>query len=193
MTTTYEEEYNDHRGFQPPPRKNNTVWIVLAIVGGIMVVGFLVIGILAAMLLPVLSKARERARRVSCASNMKQIGLALIMYSGDNEGNFPPDLKALVDNQYIMEGDVFVCPSSGDVYSGDLESHYIYIPGLVDSVDNPTQTVLLYEKDTNHREGFMNVLFVDGHVEGDDASIYLQMIEQSKVTAQKIQSEKQLQ
>ncbi|HAZ63111.1 MAG TPA: prepilin-type cleavage/methylation domain-containing protein, partial [Armatimonadetes bacterium] len=42
-----------------------------------------IIAILAAILFPVFAKARERARTISCASNMKQIGLALMQYTQD--------------------------------------------------------------------------------------------------------------
>ena len=48
-----------------------------------------IIAILAAMLLPALSAARERARTVSCLSNMKQIGLGLVMYADANNGLLP--------------------------------------------------------------------------------------------------------
>src|SRR6266852_8914956 len=48
-----------------------------------------IIAILAAMLLPALSKARASAMRIQCASNLKQWGLAVNMYAGDNRERFP--------------------------------------------------------------------------------------------------------
>jgi prepilin-type N-terminal cleavage/methylation domain-containing protein/prepilin-type processing-associated H-X9-DG protein len=48
-----------------------------------------IIGILAAILLPTLARAREAARRASCASNLKQMGLALKMYANEARGHFP--------------------------------------------------------------------------------------------------------
>ncbi len=48
-----------------------------------------IIAILAAMLLPALSKARNKAQIIKCASNLKQIATSVIMYSNDNDDNLP--------------------------------------------------------------------------------------------------------
>ncbi|MCC7350991.1 MAG: DUF1559 domain-containing protein [Phycisphaerales bacterium] len=49
-----------------------------------------IIALLISILLPALNKARESAKQVSCASNMRQVGLAMRMYGNDNQGWLPP-------------------------------------------------------------------------------------------------------
>ena len=86
-----------------------------------------IIAILAAMLLPALARAREQARRANCISNLKQLGLAMFMYSGENREWFPnstlnttattpvDDLNILITPiPYVSAPKLFVCPSSID-------------------------------------------------------------------------------
>ncbi len=78
-----------------------------------------IIAILAAILFPVFGRARENARRSSCQSNLKQIGLGLIQYSQDYDG-FMPGSSVSGGNvswstqiqPYIKSGQVFACPSA---------------------------------------------------------------------------------
>jgi prepilin-type N-terminal cleavage/methylation domain-containing protein len=48
-----------------------------------------IIAILAGLLLPALSQAKDKAKRVTCANNLRQIALAMRLWAGDNEGKFP--------------------------------------------------------------------------------------------------------
>src|SRR5688572_30094313 len=48
-----------------------------------------IIALLISILLPSLNRARETANRVKCASNLKQIGLAILLYSNENRGAYP--------------------------------------------------------------------------------------------------------
>ncbi len=80
-----------------------------------------IIAILAAMLLPALARAREQARRSVCISNLKQIGLALRMYSQDYREFFPitsagteqtaVGCLGLLYPNYVSAQKTFICPS----------------------------------------------------------------------------------
>ncbi len=63
-----------------------------------------IIAILAAILFPVFSRARERARQTSCLSNLRQIGLALNMYAQDHNEMLPPSAGYVTPSEAFAEG-----------------------------------------------------------------------------------------
>jgi prepilin-type N-terminal cleavage/methylation domain-containing protein/prepilin-type processing-associated H-X9-DG protein len=111
-----------------------------------------IIGLLAAMLLPALNTAREKGRRVACAANLHQIGIALLAYSSDHDNHTPtPDnntvnalgnprywSQALVDGGYLTPK-VFVCPDDRNPRTSGSPNSYAICVGTGNS-DNPDAT-----------------------------------------------------
>jgi prepilin-type N-terminal cleavage/methylation domain-containing protein/prepilin-type processing-associated H-X9-DG protein len=88
-----------------------------------------IIGILAAILLPALARAREAARRASCQNNLKQLGLVFKMYAGESRGERYPSMKnyhcdgtvsaweqiydpSQLYPEYLSDLNVCICPSN---------------------------------------------------------------------------------
>jgi prepilin-type N-terminal cleavage/methylation domain-containing protein/prepilin-type processing-associated H-X9-DG protein len=74
-----------------------------------------IIAILAAMLLPAVSRAKESAKKISCMNQMRQLGLSLQMYVNDSHDFFPPRVAtnrwpAVLQDSYQQLG-ILVCPS----------------------------------------------------------------------------------
>ena len=106
-----------------------------------------------------LPAARERARRTSCASNLKSIGYCLHLYSSDWDEQFPESLETLIEIGYVTDRRLFECPSRGEPGG----QHYEYIKG--GHAAHPHHFVVAYDKEGNHSDDGRNVLYVGGNVE----------------------------
>ncbi|HML76129.1 MAG TPA: hypothetical protein PKB02_16685, partial [Anaerohalosphaeraceae bacterium] len=111
-----------------------------------------------AILMPAVSKAKMTAQSVIAASDLKQIGIACIMYADDNDDKFPPNLEAA--KEYLGTDKVLESPRKPKDFTGPS---YIYIPGQ--TTKSPIGNILAYEAPECSRDGKINVLFLDGHVE----------------------------
>lgn len=142
-------------------------------------------------LLPPAGHSRPAANRIKCSSNMRQIGLALVMYANENHDCFPPDLPTLLRNEEIT-AHIFICPSSDDdvdssttqpsadsVIPGTSHCSYIYFPdpALRATTVSPGR-IMLIEPTSNHDGDGMNVLYADDHVD------WLEKKEADRVLAQ---------
>ena len=150
-----------------------------------------IIAILAGMLLPALNSAREKARRISCASNQKQIGLAFQLYVNYPDDVILPFFKASTDGTangltgltyggVLTDTKMFVCPSTTTKelpYTEKLvmaaaNIDYHYIPGL-NAARATSDSAILFDgadggnkasADVDNHDRFGNALFGDGHV-----------------------------
>lgn len=132
-----------------------------------------IIAILAAILFPVFARARAKARQAKCQSNLKQLGLAFVMYCTDNDEylpiwgyggtNQPNDNVAqgfyawdTVIGPYMRNREILICPNNPfpegrtargyamTRYTGDVYGNNS--PLWMDYVPKPSDTVLLYDK-----------------------------------------------
>jgi hypothetical protein len=155
--------------------KGNGIALAGVIVSGIFL---LMLPIFAAMLLPALAKAKQKARTINCVSNVKQLGLAMRIYAGDNHNHYPAGTNwcdAIQPEVGTLK--VFHCPA--DLSGGRCSYAFnARLSGAEEGRVNPT-TVMIFEADggwnlsggkelllANPRHGHLVVVgYADGAVE----------------------------
>ncbi len=112
-----------------------------------------IIGILAAILLPALARAREAARRASCANNLKQFGIVFKMYSGENKDYFPSQQNWQMNNAHTLMGfagealypdywndaSIAICPSDSRDSGGGLQGFGV---GIEENINEQIQNII---------------------------------------------------
>ena len=112
----------------------------------------------AAVMMPALNKAKQQAKWIVSVSNLKDIGIASMVYESDNQGKMPPNLEVLV-NQAGLRAGALQSKLRPDNFEGPS---YIYVPGQAAGSD--AANVLAYENPAYLCDTTV-VLFIDGHVE----------------------------
>jgi prepilin-type N-terminal cleavage/methylation domain-containing protein len=110
-----------------------------------------IIAILAAILFPVFAKAREKARQNTCLNNMRQIALAISMYTQDNEEKFFPDPKTSPWSKYLApynEPSIYDCPTMTGRGTGNAPeygmSSYLFGRSL-GKINSPTAALVVVD------------------------------------------------
>lgn len=151
-----------------------------------------IIAILLGLLLPSLSSNKERASKAMCLNNLKQMGLAMRLYSGDNGQRYPSDAAwttlgsyGLLTNNYQTEYKTWICPQDKSRSVGSARTaftagnlSYAYAAfGLTEtvqpntplaadrSVDDIRSVTPWINPRNNHPGEGGNILYADGHVE----------------------------
>lgn len=149
-----------------------------------------VIGVLAALLLPTLSSAKQRADSAQCGNNLRQLGIAVRLYADDNEGRLPraggfsengtnagiqlPAIQEKLFPYVSGTSNVFKCPRDKEGVFNREGSSYEWNASLngriLFRIDNtsfggrPTEFYLLRDQAPWHLRSRRQAVFVDGHV-----------------------------
>jgi prepilin-type N-terminal cleavage/methylation domain-containing protein/prepilin-type processing-associated H-X9-DG protein len=151
-----------------------------------------VIAILAALLLPVLSKAKEQGRATACLSNLRQLGIGLQLYVQDHENRLPVMYDAPFPTNiastnltveavlvpYVGSSNIFRCASDKELFDRTKSSYSWNVLVNGQNADrlqvftlhfDPHQIPLLFDKEAFHRSRGesrgVNYLYADGRIQ----------------------------
>jgi hypothetical protein len=118
--------------------------------------------VLSAILFPVFAQARAKAREASSVSNLRQLGLAAMLYAQDYDEHLPPLENMQVAKKllypYVKNDEIFKQPGTGEPYRTNPAASRKSLAAIVE----PTKLILFYEA-TPGATGHRAVVFADGH------------------------------
>lgn len=162
------------------PAKASTGVVIAVIASACVLFVLLLVGFFAALLLPALAKAKQKAQTIQCVNNLKQLALGVRMYAGDSKDQFPAGTNWCdAVFTYVSTPSVFRCPAAKD----SARCHYAFnakLSAIAEDklTDQAWQTVLLFEADggwnlsggkellaqTVRHHGVVTVALADGSV-----------------------------
>lgn len=154
-------------------------------------IGVMQLGLMAGIMMPALSNAREAAGKAASAANMKQLLVGCMAWSADHKGQMPPDLGTLLVEQYIDSPRAFIHPRSGNAMPPGLNKEqmkqwvaqsadYVFIAGGKKMGELNQNNIVIYERlRPNEFEG-INIGFADGRVQWFDLESAVNILHQAK-------------
>lgn len=155
----------------PRSKSSSQKWIIIGVVAGAAFILLAALAIFAAILFPFFGQAKERAQATACLSNVRQLGMAVLMYAADHEERLPEAESWENDiSEYLFNKEILTCPTTG--------KHYVFNKKLsgvdLKDLDNPQATPMLWEP-ARGAEGLVGphmgqfvVGYVDGHAKTVD-------------------------
>ena len=131
------------------------------------------VGIGAGVLMPALARARQQARYTVSMTNLKQLGLAVIMYADEHDGKLPDNFEQA--KEYHKESKILESPLKPKDFAGPS---YIYVSGHSMKAESPARQIIAYEN-PGYCQDTINALFLDGHVEKMKKYSFLEMLERT--------------
>lgn len=161
---------NTNRGASPKGPKGFTLIELLTVIA--------IIAVLAAILFPVFSRAREQARKATCQSNLKQLGLTLMMYSQDYDEKMMPVASPLPGGlesrwpqalaTYIGDRAFVTCPDAD--YSQPMGSGFSYQDTFSSNINSPNYEFYYYGLYPSYGYNYAYLSPDDGCADGFDSA-----------------------